>query len=64
MIEVSFLALLVNGAFVNMEYFDLPYHLAGFVASMKVILAKSTLGPENEVQDSTALNPSAEEETG
>jgi putative inorganic carbon (HCO3(-)) transporter len=63
MIEVSFLALLVNGAFVNMEYFDLPYHLAGFVASMKVIVAKSTRDPEDEVQDSTDLNPSAEEET-
>jgi probable O-glycosylation ligase (exosortase A-associated) len=63
MIEVSFLALLVNGAFVNMEYFDLPYHLAGFVASMKAIIAKSTSDPEKEVQDSTDLNPSAEEET-
>jgi len=63
MIEVSFLALLVNGTFVNMEYFDLPYHLAGFVASMKVIIAKSTSDPENEVQDSTDLNPSEEAET-
>jgi putative inorganic carbon (HCO3(-)) transporter len=63
MIEVSFLALLVNGTFVNMEYFDLPYHLAGFVASMKVIIAKSARDPENEVQDSIDLNPSAEVET-
>jgi probable O-glycosylation ligase (exosortase A-associated) len=63
MIEVSFLALLVNGTFVNMEYFDLPYHLAGFVASIKVIIAKSIRDPENEVQDSTDLNPPEETET-
>jgi putative inorganic carbon (hco3(-)) transporter len=38
-VSVSFLALLINGAFVNMEYFDLPYHLVAIVASLKVICA-------------------------
>jgi putative inorganic carbon (hco3(-)) transporter len=40
MIELSFLALLVNGAFVNMEYFDLPYHLVGAVACLKVLVTR------------------------
>jgi len=36
-VEVSLIAFLVNGAFVNMEYFDLPYHLVALVASLKVL---------------------------
>jgi probable O-glycosylation ligase (exosortase A-associated) len=40
MVELSLLALLVNGAFVNMEYFDLPYHLAGVVACLRVLVAR------------------------
>jgi probable O-glycosylation ligase (exosortase A-associated) len=37
MLQVSFLGFLVNGAFVNMEYFDLIYHWVGAVASLKVV---------------------------
>jgi probable O-glycosylation ligase (exosortase A-associated) len=37
MIQVSFVGFLANGAFVNMEYFDLVYHWVGAVASLKVI---------------------------
>ena len=37
LVQVSMLAFLVNGMFVNMEYFDLPYHLVALTASMKVI---------------------------
>jgi probable O-glycosylation ligase (exosortase A-associated) len=37
MVQVSFIAFLVNGAFVNMEYFDLVYHWVAVVSSMKVI---------------------------
>jgi probable O-glycosylation ligase (exosortase A-associated) len=44
MIQVSFLALLVNGAFVNMEYFDLDYHLAALTACLAVIVEKSLAG--------------------
>jgi probable O-glycosylation ligase (exosortase A-associated) len=36
-VEVSFLALLINGMFVNMEYFDLLYHLVAMVTSLKVV---------------------------
>jgi putative inorganic carbon (hco3(-)) transporter len=36
-VEVSFLALLVNGMFVNMEQFELVYDLVAIVASLKVI---------------------------
>jgi len=41
MIQISFLAFLVNGAFVNMEYFDLPYHWCGVVASLRVICRRT-----------------------
>ena len=37
MVEVSFLALLLNGVFVNMEYFELVYHLVAIVVCLKVI---------------------------
>ena len=36
-IEVSILALLINGTFVNMEYFELLYDLVAVVVSLKVI---------------------------
>jgi len=47
-LEVSFLALLVNGAFVNMEYFDLVYDLVGVVASMRVICYRTLSETESE----------------
>ena len=37
MIQVSYLGFMVNGAFNNMEYFDLVYHWVGVVASLKVL---------------------------
>jgi putative inorganic carbon (HCO3(-)) transporter len=55
MIELSFLALLVNGAFVNMEYFDLPYHLVGAVACLKVIVSKEVARVEAQLPSSTDL---------
>src|SRR5262249_55594251 len=36
-VEVSFVAFLVNGAVVNMEYFDLPYHLVAVIAGLGVM---------------------------
>ena len=35
---LSFLGFLVNGMFVNMEYYDLPYHWIAVVASLKIIV--------------------------
>ena len=49
MIEVSLLAYLLNGAFVNMEYFDLIYHWVSVVVSLKLI-CRSALS-EREIQD-------------
>jgi O-antigen ligase len=40
-VQVSFLALLVNGMFVNMEYFDLVYDLVAVVAALKVICRRA-----------------------
>jgi probable O-glycosylation ligase (exosortase A-associated) len=40
MIQVSLLGFLVNGAFVEMEYFDLVYHWVGVVASLKMLASR------------------------
>jgi hypothetical protein len=40
-VQVSFLAFLVNGMFVNMEYFDLVYDLVAVVAGLKVICRRA-----------------------
>src|SRR5260370_1071197 len=55
MIQLSFLAFLINGATVNMEYFDLPYHWVAVVATLKVLVAKelSPVSP-GESEDSYA----------
>lgn len=47
MIMVSLVAFLVNGMFVNMEYFDLPFHFVSIVACLRVICARAI---ENEEQ--------------
>jgi probable O-glycosylation ligase (exosortase A-associated) len=49
MIQISLLALLVNGAFVNMEYFDLLYHFVGVVASLKVICYRALSAEEEKL---------------
>jgi len=36
-VQVGFLAFLINGAFVNMEYFDIIYHWVAIVAGLKVL---------------------------
>jgi putative inorganic carbon (hco3(-)) transporter len=48
MIQLSFLAFLVNGMFVNMEYYDLPYHWVAVVASLKVIVHRELSQPAEE----------------
>jgi probable O-glycosylation ligase (exosortase A-associated) len=56
MIQLSFLGLLVNGAFVNMEYFDLVYHWTALTACLKVTVRSSLLQP-NTSSDSNLDAP-------
>lgn len=51
MIQLSFVAFLTNGMFVNMEYFDLPYHWVAVVATMKVIVSKELATEPAEAPD-------------
>src|SRR5262249_43586321 len=51
-VSISFLAFMLNGAFVNMEYFDLPWDLVAVVVSLKVICA----GELNETVKETSEN--------
>jgi probable O-glycosylation ligase (exosortase A-associated) len=54
MIQLSFIGFLVNGMFVNMEYFDLPYHWIAVVISLRMI-CKAELAPaEPEAEFLTA----------
>jgi probable O-glycosylation ligase (exosortase A-associated) len=41
MIQVSFLGFIINGIFVNMEYFDLVYHWVAVVCSLKVVCMRA-----------------------
>ena len=60
LIEVSLLALLINGAFVNMEYFDLVYDLVGVLVSLKVISRRALSETEaEELSRSSELVPAA-----
>jgi probable O-glycosylation ligase (exosortase A-associated) len=52
-VDVSLIALLVNGAFVNMEYFDLVYDLVAVVASLKVICRRALSETGNEEPSQT-----------
>jgi probable O-glycosylation ligase (exosortase A-associated) len=49
-VEVSLLAFLVNGAVNNMEYFDLPYHLVGLIASLSVICDRALAESKETVE--------------
>jgi putative inorganic carbon (hco3(-)) transporter len=58
-VQVSVLAFLLNGTFVNMEYFDMPYHLVAVTASMKVV-CRRLLAEETVEEPRTAeLIPAA-----
>lgn len=48
MIQLSFLGLLINGMFVNMEYYELVYHWIAVVASLKVIAGREISRTEPE----------------
>jgi probable O-glycosylation ligase (exosortase A-associated) len=57
-VNVSLLAFLINGAFVNMEYFDLPYHLVAIAASLRVICQRELAAEVDEAVDISAnLSP-------
>ena len=43
MLQVSFIAYLVGGAFLSLTYFDLPWHLVSFVIVLEAISAKKYL---------------------
>jgi probable O-glycosylation ligase (exosortase A-associated) len=51
MIQVSFLGFLINGIFVNMEYFDLVYHWVAVVCSLKVICMRALKPAELETTE-------------
>ena len=55
-VSVGLLAFLINGIFVNMEYFDLPYHLVAVVASLKVISGAALTETVEETKE-TSLRP-------
>src|SRR5262249_34215916 len=59
LVQVSMLAFLVNGMFVNMEYFELPYHLVALTASMKVIHRRLLAEDAVEIPTATQLAPAA-----
>ena len=48
MIQLSFLGFIINGMFVNMEYYDLPYHWVAVVVSLKVIVDRELSQPSSE----------------
>lgn len=43
MMQVSFIAYLVGGAFLSLSYFDLPWHLVSFVVLLNEIVKKQNL---------------------
>ena len=51
MVQVSFLAFMINGMFVNMEYFDLVYHWVAVVCSLKVICNRALKPVEAEATE-------------
>jgi len=50
MIQLSFLGFIINGMFVNMEYYDLTYHWIAVVASLKVIVDRELSQPSSETE--------------
>lgn len=46
MIQVSFIAYLVGGAFLSLSYFDLPWHLVSFVVILERALKSAPTSPQ------------------
>jgi putative inorganic carbon (hco3(-)) transporter len=57
MIQLSLVGFLVNGAFVEMEYFELVYHIPAIVASMRLIAKKSLIAAEESIEAFPAVQP-------
>ncbi len=55
MIQLSLFAFIINGMFVNMEYFDLPYHWVSVTACLKVIVSRQLSEANNETYISSAV---------
>jgi hypothetical protein len=55
MIQISLLALLINGAFVNMEYFELVYQLVGIVSCLKVICYRELARTQNASEEQSQI---------
>ena len=55
MIQVSFLGFIINGIFVNMEYFDLVYHWVAVVCSLKVVCMRALKPLEVEGAESQMM---------
>jgi probable O-glycosylation ligase (exosortase A-associated) len=57
-VTVGLLGFLLNGAFVNMEYFDLPYHFVAVVACLSVVLQRTLASESQEmVEVADGLSP-------
>jgi hypothetical protein len=57
-IEVSLLALLINGMVVNMEYFNLVYDLVAIVMCLRVVARKAFLDTgKDELRPDAGLVP-------
>jgi probable O-glycosylation ligase (exosortase A-associated) len=59
MIQLSFLGFLINGCFVNMEYYDLIYHWVAVVASLKVLVDRALVPQEQMVRPQARQYPIA-----
>jgi putative inorganic carbon (HCO3(-)) transporter len=57
MIQVSLVGFLINGAFVEMQYFELVYHIPAVVASMRYITARALVA--EQVAEPAGIAPEA-----
>jgi putative inorganic carbon (hco3(-)) transporter len=59
-VTVGLLAFLINGAFVNMEYFDLPYHFVAVAACLSVMCERALAAESNvTIKVTDRLSPAA-----
>jgi putative inorganic carbon (hco3(-)) transporter len=57
MIQLSLVGFLVNGAFVELEYFEMVYHIPAVIASMRLIAQKSLSAAEESVEVPSDIQP-------
>ncbi len=56
MIQLSFLAFMINGMFANMEYFDLLYFLVAGVAALRFVVSQEITNAIDERPEITTLS--------